>query len=109
VSQVAKRADIPVEQPTHFRLVATSKPPPRRLGLTIPESFLLRADVRSNDSMLRCMSPQPRLCKKAHRFSSRRCTNSVAIGGIADIVRSTAVLGSDANDPNRHCEKAPVV
>jgi hypothetical protein len=25
-------ADIPVEQPTYFRLVATSKPPPRRLG-----------------------------------------------------------------------------
>jgi putative ABC transport system substrate-binding protein len=39
----AKPGDIPVEQPTRFYLIvnlATAK----ALGLTIPESFLLRAD-----------------------------------------------------------------
>jgi putative tryptophan/tyrosine transport system substrate-binding protein len=39
----AKPADIPVEQPTKYDLVVSLKTA-KALGLTVPESFLLRAD-----------------------------------------------------------------
>ena len=40
----AKAADLPVEQPTRFELVVDMKAA-RSLGVTIPQSILVRADT----------------------------------------------------------------
>ena len=52
--------------------------------------------VAAQRTFVCCICSRPLL---AHRVVSPRRINSVAIGGIADIARSTAALGPTRNDP----------
>jgi putative tryptophan/tyrosine transport system substrate-binding protein len=92
-----KPAELPVAQASKFELIINAETA-RILGLTLPPMLLAprRRGDRIGFKLLHC------ICRLvAHRVGSPRCVNSVAIGAIADIARSTAAPGFDANDPKR--------